>query len=87
MISVSGIRGIVGAGLSRNRHALRRPFATWLGPGPIVRPRFRPSGPALRHAVPAGLLGAGREVQELGIVPTPTVQLQWSIGTPPAHRP
>lgn len=78
MISVSGIRGIVGAGLSPEvvTHYAAS-FATWLGPGPIVFGRdSRPSGPALRHAVLAGLLGAGREVHELGIVPTPTVQLQ-----------
>lgn len=78
MISVSGIRGIVGAGLTPEilTHYAAS-FATWLGPGPIVFGRdSRPSGPALRHAVLAGLLGAGREVHELGIVPTPTVQLQ-----------
>jgi phosphomannomutase len=52
-------------------------FANGLGPGPVVFGRdSRPSGEALRHAVLAGLLGAGREVLELGIVPTPTVQLE-----------
>lgn len=78
MISVSGIRGIVGAGLTPEvvTHYAAS-FASWLGPGPIVFGRdSRPSGPALRHAVLAGLLGAGREVHEIGVVPTPTVQMQ-----------
>jgi phosphomannomutase len=78
MISVSGIRGIVGASLTPDvvtRYAAA--FATWLPPGPIVFGRdSRPSGEALRHAVLTGLLGVGREVIELGIVPTPTVQLE-----------
>ncbi len=78
MISVSGIRGIVGAGLTplvASRYAAF--FAAWLPPGPIVLGRdSRPTGPALHHAVTAALVGMGREVHELGIVPTPTVQLQ-----------
>ena len=60
MISVSGIRGIVGAALTPSvvTHYAAS-FATWLGPGPSVFGRdSRPSGPALRHAVLAGLLGA-----------------------------
>jgi phosphomannomutase len=78
MISVSGIRGIIGSGLTPDvatRYASS--FAAWLPPGPVVLGRdSRPSGPALRHAVLGALLFSGREVLDLGIVPTPTVQLQ-----------
>lgn len=78
MISVSGIRGVVGSTLTPEvvtRYAAA--FASYLGPGPVVFGRdSRPSGPALRHAVLGALQGAGRDVHDLGIVPTPTVQLQ-----------
>ncbi len=78
MTSVSGVRGVVGDGLTPEvilRYAAA--FAGSLGPGPVVFGRdSRPSGPALRHAVLAALLGAGRDVLEIGIVPTPTVQLE-----------
>lgn len=78
MISVSGIRGIIGSGLTPETAThYAAAFANWLPPGPVVVGRdSRPSGPALRHAVLAGLLSAGRDVHDLGIVPTPTVQLQ-----------
>lgn len=74
IVSVSGIRGIVGRGLvpeiaTRFAAAL----ATFVEGGPIVVSRDgRPSGAVLRHAVLAGLLGAGCKVFDLGIVPTPT---------------
>ncbi len=78
MTGVSGVRGVVGESLTAEillRYAAA--FAATLGSGPVVFGRdSRPSGPALRHAVLAGLLGAGRDVLELGIVPTPTVQLE-----------
>ncbi len=78
MAGVSGVRGVVGETLTPEvilRYAAA--FAGSLGPGPVVFGRdSRPSGPALRHAVLAGLLGAGRDVLEVGIVPTPTVQLE-----------
>lgn len=77
MAGVSGVRGVVGDGLDPEvllRYASA--FATSLGPGPIVfGGDSRPSGPALRHAVLAALLGMGRDVLDIGIVPTPTVQL------------
>ena len=78
MAGVSGVRGVVGDGLTPEvllRYASA--FAAAMPPGPIVFGRdSRPSGPALRHAVLAGLLGAGRDVLDLGIVPTPTVQIE-----------
>ena len=78
MTGVSGVRGVVGEGLTPEillRYAAA--FAGFLGPGAVVLGRdSRPTGPALRHAVLAGLLGAGRDVLEVRIVPTPTVQLE-----------
>jgi phosphomannomutase len=74
IISVSGIRGIIGAGLTPEAATA---FAAALGAytegGRIVLSRDgRPSGTLLRHAVLAGLLAAGCEVQDLGVAPTPT---------------
>lgn len=77
IVSVSGIRGIVGAGLTPEP---AQRFAAALGTstkgGPIVVARdSRPSGEVLRHAVLAGLMATGCEVHDLGIAPTPTVGL------------
>jgi phosphomannomutase len=77
IVSVSGIRGIVGQSLTAEA-ALR--FAAALGTatagGRIVLSRDgRPSGDMLRHAVLGGLLSAGCEVQDLGVAPTPTYGL------------
>jgi phosphomannomutase len=77
MISVAGIRGIVGESLTApvvSRYAAA--FAETMGAGPIVVGRdARPSGPWMYHAVAAGLLGMGREVVNLGLATTPTTQL------------
>jgi phosphomannomutase len=77
IVSVSGIRGIVGQGLTP---AAALAFASALGQhtsgGPIVVSRDgRPSGAMLRHAVLAGLTAAGCPVHDLGVTPTPTVGL------------
>jgi phosphomannomutase len=77
IVSVSGIRGILGCGLTPE---LATAFAAALGShtqgGRIVLSRDgRPSGVLLRHAVLAGLLGAGCDVQDLGVAPTPTCGL------------
>src|SRR5438552_11747535 len=74
IVSVSGIRGIVGRGLTPEVAAA---FAASLGThtqgARIVLSRDgRPSGFMLRHAVLAGLLSAGCEVHDLGVAPTPT---------------
>jgi phosphomannomutase len=75
IVGVSGIRGVVGQSLSPEvvtRFALA--YAATVGPGALVVGRdSRPSGVYLTHAVLAGLLASGREVIDLGIVPTPTV--------------
>jgi phosphomannomutase len=77
IVSVSGIRGIVGQGLTAEPVTS---FATALGTytqgGRVVVSRDgRPSGDFLRHAVLAGLLQAGCEVADLGVTPTPTCGL------------
>jgi len=77
IVSVSGIRGIVGEGLAPDK-ALR--FAEALathaqGGRMVVSSDGRPSGGMLKHAVLGGLLGCGCEVHDLGIAPTPTVGL------------
>jgi phosphomannomutase len=77
IVSVSGIRGIVGESLTAEAALdFASALGTHLGGGRLVLSRDgRPSGALLRHAVLAGLLEAGCEVQDLGVVPTPTVGL------------
>ncbi len=77
IVSVSGIRGIVGAGLTAAPAvAFAAALGTYAQGGRIVLSRDgRPSGAMLRHAVLAGLLGAGCEVQDIGVAPTPTCGL------------
>lgn len=77
IVSVSGIRGIVGAGLTAERAcAFAAAFAAYLKGGPVALSRDgRPSGLVLRHAVLAGLLGGGCTVHDLGVAPTPTCGL------------
>lgn len=77
MISVAGIRGIVGTALTppvvTNFVAA---FASSLEAGPVVVGRdARPSGAMMLHAVSAGLIAAGRDVVDLGLATTPTTQL------------
>lgn len=74
ILSISGLRGIVGDGLDAEfvvRFA--RAVGTLAGGGPIVLARDgRPSGQLLRHAAIAGLTSAGCRVIDLGIASTPT---------------
>ncbi len=86
MISVSGIRGHVGTDLTPE---LVSRYAAALGPGlgpngsdrPTARPSVvlgrdsRTSGPMFAQAAAAGLMSVGVDVIDLGMVPTPTVQL------------
>ena len=74
IVSVSGIRGIVGAGLTAEVAAR---FAaaygsTVAGKRVLLSRDGRPSGEMLRHAITAGLLGAGCTVEDIGIASTPT---------------
>jgi len=77
MISTSGIRGIVGAGLDPvmvTKYAAS--YGTWIGKGKVVVGRdSRPSGELYLMAVVAGLRSVGIDVMDIGIVPTPTVEI------------
>jgi phosphomannomutase len=77
IVSVSGIRGIVGEGLTPEKAtAFAAALGTYTGGSRIVLSRDgRPSGAMVRHAVLAGLLAAGSEVHDLGVAPTPTCGL------------
>jgi phosphomannomutase len=77
IVSVSGIRGIVGGELTPEialRYAAA--FGSSLGRGKFAVGRdSRPSGDALRSGVVAGLAGVGCSVDDFGILPTPTFGL------------
>jgi phosphomannomutase len=81
MVSVSGVRGRVGHGLTPEVMAH---FAAAFGAYArsrgnddtiVVGRDSRVSGPMFLHAVIAGLQSVGCEVVEVGIAPTPSVQL------------
>src|SRR5262245_15934684 len=77
IVSVSGIRGIVGDGLTPEAAlAFAAALGTQAQGGRIVLSRDgRSSGDMLRHAILAGLLSSGCEVQDIGVAPTPTFGL------------
>jgi phosphomannomutase len=83
MISVSGIRGHVGTDLTPELVAC---YAAALGvwarsargparPTVVLGRDARTSGPMFARSAAAGLMSVGADVIDLGIVPTPTVQL------------
>jgi phosphomannomutase len=76
-IGVSGIRGVVGPFLTPQlARAFAQAFGTYVGAGRVVVGRdTRATGPMLQHAVQCGLLAAGCEVIDVGVLPTPTIQL------------
>jgi phosphomannomutase len=77
MISVAGVRGIVGQSLTPpvlTRFAAA--FARELPPGEVVIGRdARRSGPAVYPAVAAGVMAAGHDVVDLGLATTPATQV------------
>jgi phosphomannomutase len=77
IVSVSGIRGIIGEGLTPEAATgFAGALGTYAQGGRIVVSRDgRPSGLLLRHAVLAGLLAGGCEVVDLDVAPTPTCGL------------
>jgi len=77
MISVSGVRGIVGDGLTPEV-ALKfaQAYGSEYGPGKIVVGRdSRVTGEMIKHAVFSGLMSVGCDVVDIGIAPTPTTEL------------
>jgi phosphomannomutase len=77
IVSVSGIRGIVGSSLTPEiATAFAAALGTYFQGGRVVLSRDgRPSGTMLGHAALAGLLSAGCAVKDLAVVPTPTCGL------------
>src|SRR5262245_58115357 len=77
MISVAGVRGIVGESLTPPVLArFTAAFAAELPPGDVVGGRdARTSGPTVYRAVSAGLMAAGRNVVDLGLATTPATQV------------
>lgn len=95
-IGVSGVRGVVGEFLTPALAcAFAQAFGTYVGVGRVVVGRdTRTSGPMLQHAVTCGLLAAGCEVIDVGILPTPTIQIyvgashvQGGIAITASHNP
>jgi phosphomannomutase len=79
MVGVSGIRGLVGTDLTPGvveRYAAA--FGIWAarrGRRVVVGRDSRQSGPGFAHAAARGLSGAGCAVIDVGLAPTPTIQL------------
>jgi phosphomannomutase len=76
-IGITGVRGIVGETFTPELAVgFAQAFGTYIDGGRILVCRdTRPSGEMIRSAVLAGLLAAGCEVVDLGICPTPSMQL------------
>src|SRR5437762_2915776 len=99
MVSVSGVRGLVGTDLTPEVVARwAAAFGTWAKTGkrkPVVIGRdARTSGPMFAQAATAGLNSVGCDVIDVGLVATPTVQLAvehhraaGGIILPASHKP
>ena len=76
-IGITGVRGIVGETFTPELAVeFAQAFGTYLDGGRILVCRdTRPSGAMIRSAVLAGLMAAGCEIVDLGICPTPSMQL------------
>jgi phosphomannomutase len=76
-IGIGGVRGIVGETFTPELAvAFAQAFGTYLGPGTLLVGRdTRRSGPMVAAAVRAGLLSTGCAVVDLGVCPTPSLQL------------
>lgn len=75
--STSGVRGVIGNGLDPQlavRYAMA--FGTMLKKGPVILGRdSRPTGEMIKQSVIAGLNAVGIDVIDIGVVPTPTVEI------------
>src|ERR1700757_643079 len=76
-IGITGVRGVVGETFTPEvAVGFGQAFATYVDGGRILVGRdTRLSGPMVRSAVVAGVLAGGCEVIDLGVCPTPTLQL------------
>lgn len=77
MVSISGVRGIVGEGLTPEvvmNFAMA--YGTFAKNGKVVVGRDpRVSGEMVKNAVVAGLLSVGCDIIDIGVCPTPTTQI------------
>jgi phosphomannomutase len=80
-IGVSGIRGVVGEFLTPALAcSFGHAFGTYVGRGRVIVGRdTRATGPMLQHATQCGLLAAGCEVVDMGVLPTPTIQMYVAV--------
>jgi len=76
-IGITGVRGVVGETFTPELAVeFSQAFGTYLDGGRILVCRdTRPSGPMVQAAVMSGLLAAGCDVIDLGVCPTPSLQL------------
>ncbi|MFQ5707335.1 MAG: phosphoglucosamine mutase [bacterium] len=77
MISVSGVRGIVGQGFTPEVALnFAQAFGTFVNGGKVVLGRdSRVTGEMLKNAVSSGLTSVGCDIIDVGVCPTPTTQL------------
>lgn len=77
MISISGVRGIVGKSLTPELLSrLGQAFGTYMESGRVVVGRdTRVSGEMVKHSVFGGLLSTGCTILDIGVVSTPTATL------------
>ncbi len=80
MVSVSGMRGLVGTDLTPERVARHAAaLGAWAAaagrPAVVLGRDARTSGPMFARAATAGLMSVGVRVIDVGMAPTPTVQL------------
>jgi phosphomannomutase/phosphoglucomutase len=76
LFGTNGIRGVIGEGMNADLAVkVGRSIGTFFGAGPVVLARdTRLTGPMLARATASGLMSAGCNVVDLGIVPTPCAQ-------------
>jgi phosphomannomutase / phosphoglucomutase len=76
LFGTNGIRGVVGEAMNADLAVgIGRAIGTFFDGGPVALARdTRLSGPMLARAAASGLMSAGCDVTDLGIVPTPCAQ-------------
>jgi phosphomannomutase len=77
MVSISGVRGVIGESLTPEIiQKFTLAFGTYLKKGKVIVGRdSRVSGPFVSNIVKGCLVATGCKVIDIGVVPTPTVQL------------
>ncbi len=77
LFGTNGIRGVIGQDMTADLAvAIGKAIGTFLGRGAVALARdTRLSGPMLARAAASGLMAAGCDVVDIGVVPTPAAQL------------